>query len=524
MFKNIKDTIINCKKISLVVMFGVILMLVTILTAIQIKNKQQYHFDEVYTFKTIALFPFPLMERYQDKWLNNNNINQDIFVINKNQKHQYGKVAEVTKFDVHPPLYYWLMHLMGSLFSSYVSTKVLAGILNLLFFYIGAPFFYLIIKQISKNSLISLAALFCYGISIATISNLVWARMYSLAVMSVLIFTYATLKLKNKFKFNSLIIFVASFIIGALSHYYFLVYGAVLISFVLLSIVFENGLKNNWRIKLTKFAKIFFSVIFSWLVSLLIFPHAINHLTQSKRSNQITDKLKLSINERFNLFIEKIVIFSEKFDSYVFYQVKILLLIVFILIVYYFFKGRKSIEIKYNRIVILLLTFISFSFFILYISPYNDLRYLSFTIPIFFILFFSSLSLLKNKKMQYLLIIIICFTFTFYSINKDPLYIPKCYKMQERISEQPMDVMILDKNEIMGLMYYYYLPKNINIYYSTRENNNFNSLENPDKLYLIVNMGKDNEAILKSFKEKYKVEKIKERFCSIKQIYYLEKK
>lgn len=530
MFKIIQNYIkIKKDKLITISILSAILILTSIVSIIHLKDKSQYHFDEIYTYKTIALFPSPLIERYFDKWLSNNNINQDIFIINENQKHKYGRVAEVTKFDVHPPLYYWSMHFLGSIFESRFQGKYIAGFLNIVCYLAGSYLFYAIAKRVYENKYVSLAALFCYSISIATISNIIWARMYSMAIFSSLLFTYSLIRIisDKKYSFRRWFLYIFSFIIGALTHYYFLIY-AFIILFVSAIILFAKALKRYNRSKLkigiNKIFKILFATIAGWLVALLIFPQAIIHLTQSGRSNQITDRLSINTSEKLGIFSDKISTILLKFNNYVFY--KFYFFIIFILIIlflYFIFKHEKNNNINYRLLILLLSSSVIFSLIVTYISPYEDLRYHAFSIPFIFISIFSIFTFINNKYLKHLFLLVMCILFTINVINKKPIHIPSCYKVQETIYDNPKSVMIIDKKEISSLMYYFYMPKNINIFYSNGSSDSYKNNNNPENFYLILNT-KNNKKILSYFQNNYKIDKQKARFCTIKNIYILDKK
>ena len=75
---------------------------------------------------------------------------------------------------------------------------------------------------------------------------------------------------------------------------------------------------------------------------------------------------------------------------------------------------------------------------------------------------------------------------------------------------------------ISSLLYYFYLPKNIEIFYSLGEDDSFIKQENPNDFYLILNTN-ENKKILDEFDKKYSVKKMDARFCTIKKMYILEK-
>ncbi len=172
--------------------------------------------------------------------INKNNIGQDEtkIIVYENQKN-----------DVHPPLYYLLLRIaMGFRTDSY--SKWSGIILNIIIYIFITIFIYLIIKKLlegndkykEKSAILALIS----SLTLSSINNAIYIRMYALATLNIVITTYLHLKLLDK-KENSYKLLVAIGIfalVGSLTHYYYLFYLAMLFIMFVIKYVKEKNYKE----------------------------------------------------------------------------------------------------------------------------------------------------------------------------------------------------------------------------------------------------------------------------------------
>lgn len=124
---------------------------------------------------------------------------------------------DLVKTDLHPPLYFWLLHY----FTLVINIPLKAGLLlNMLLHIAGLLVLIPITKQLKLNPIASNFVLMMWAISPAIISVGFWARQYELLALINLVAFYCYLKSANN-KFY-LLGFAASITLGLLTHYLFL--------------------------------------------------------------------------------------------------------------------------------------------------------------------------------------------------------------------------------------------------------------------------------------------------------------
>ncbi|MGB4614122.1 MAG: hypothetical protein WBH68_07420 [Erysipelotrichaceae bacterium] len=214
----------------------------------------------------------------------------------------YSQVIINQAADVHPPLYYILMHTICSFFPYRLSIWFGLGI-NYLFYLMNAIIIYITSKKIIKNELISILIMLLYSINFQVLEMLNFIRMYMMVSFFVLLFVFSAYKLicdnKNE-KMNIVLLFIST-VGGGLTHYFFYV---AIIS-ICLPIAVYLLIKRKYKLLLTS-ASI---VIIACLLNVFIFfPATIEHVFTTNQSNHSSTIINNFINmgidyNRFNTFI-----------------------------------------------------------------------------------------------------------------------------------------------------------------------------------------------------------------------------
>ena len=308
--------------------------------------------------------------------------------------------------DAHPPLFYFLVHIMSALFFNNFS-KYIIFIINILLFIGCCIFLRKIMYKLNKGYL-SIPVLVLYGFSIGAISTVIFQRMYMLLTFFVVIYTYMIVSyLKNDFnmdkKFaNKLKLII---ILGFLTQYFFCVY--IICTFIILEIIMYkkknmNACKDFLRIH-----------VISAIIGIAFYPASIYHIFFSYRGVPAISN-NLGILDFFELI-------CKSYSVNIFCGIIFLILLISIAI-YLLVKQRKKI------IAILLFSVLSYIIIISKISPYLDMRYIMCILPIVSIIIWlaidSILLKLKNKNIIISILVLLIMTFSFYTIyNKKPLYL-----------------------------------------------------------------------------------------------------
>lgn len=369
-----------------IIYIAIILIIQSIVFIVAGINKSYIHMDEAYSLGLANYDKVEIQdnEDFYNTW-HNKKYYEDYLTVNKNEKGDFSQVYENQKNDVHPPLYYLMLRIaMEFNIDSY--SKWPGIILNIIIYFFITIFIYLIVKKIleeknrykEKSAILALMS----SITISSINNAIYIRMYALSALNIVIITYLHLRLLDTEKNNNklLLMIGISALAGFLTHYYYLFYLAML--FILFVIKF---LKEKRYKELGKYIGI---MILAGVISLLVFPYSIQHIFFGYRGQGAISNLA-----NFSKFTSNICLYLMKINVYTFNNVLFILL--FLVLVIIFYKRRKKIKIiegknKYIRYI----AFPTFFYFLLVAisAPWIELRYimpicnLIFVLVLYFIL------------------------------------------------------------------------------------------------------------------------------------------
>lgn len=233
--------------------YSYILLLVLVLQIALIcffgMQKAGFHQDEYYSyFSSNRSLGFYYPDR---EWVRTDTI-RDEFVVKPGEGFRYGLVHQVQSWDVHPPLFYDLLHTVCSLTPG-VFSKWQGILINLVAFVLSFVFLHKLAKSIGMSKGLRLTLMVAYGFNPMTISCVLFIRMYMWLTVFILASAYLHMKLISlikkyyagnelkgfvlakpfdaKFK-KGFLLYVAKIaavsILGLLTQYYYLVYMCVM--------------------------------------------------------------------------------------------------------------------------------------------------------------------------------------------------------------------------------------------------------------------------------------------------------
>lgn len=189
-------------------------------------KKAGFHEDEYYSYYSTNYVQGWVMP--DSEWTPQNRYFQE-FVVLEGQEFQYGLVKTVQSWDVHPPMYYWILHTVCSMFPG-VFSKWFGLAVNIVAYMISLVFFFLIARRLfgeTKQSYLILLATACYALSPATVSSVMFIRMYALLSCLILISFYLHVRAWQEKKMTHpvfLILMAVLIYVGFLTQYYFMIY------------------------------------------------------------------------------------------------------------------------------------------------------------------------------------------------------------------------------------------------------------------------------------------------------------
>lgn len=358
----------NRKRKILIV--SIILAIQTIIFVIVGINKSYIHMDEAYSLG-LASYEKTEIQNNQDfynTW-HNNKYYEDYISVGDNETGEYAQVYENQKNDVHPPLYYLLLRIaMG--FSRNHFSKWSGIMINIIIYLFITIFMYLILQKLlqsqknNKEKAIVLA--FVSSLTVASLSNAIYIRMYALSTLNILITTFLHLKLIDTDKVSAKFLLLTGFSIvaGVLTHYYYLFYLAGLYLLFFIKHMKEKSFKEIGYYTLT--------MCISGIVSLVIFPYSIKHMFFGYRGQGVINKL-VDVKNFCNCLLEYLL----KINYFAFNGLMFVFLSLVLALLFYKLIKKEKITAERNKYT----KFIIFPTLIYFIlvsvsSPWIELRYM----------------------------------------------------------------------------------------------------------------------------------------------------
>lgn len=368
-----------------------------LITCVCISQKSNYHMDEISTYILSnntydeALTVNPELDITYDNpslvWLRS-------MTVQPGQSFNYANVWNKQKSDVHPPLYYALIHTICS-FMPNIYSKWIAGGVNIFF---GLCILFLLrcmITELTHSEIACFLGSCCLIFSAGFLSAITFFRMYIATMFWVMLVSYLfLLGLKKRDVKLWLQVGIVS-VLGALTHYYFILY----LFFICLCFGVYLIVKKEWR----NVGVFLLTMLLSGVLCVLIFPSIITHsIGGGYRGVETLNNLQ---NSSFAIFISRLkscfdIVNSQLFGGMLLYYVigagLILLLFGF---VHKQKMQRKPLE-EYYKWVILVIPTIAYFFFVSKIAIYITDRYFHPIYPMLIVLLVSMLSIALMKLMS----------------------------------------------------------------------------------------------------------------------------
>lgn len=295
-------------------------------------QKQGFHYDEYYSYYssnvTYGLAPS------DREWKNTETIASE-FQVQPEGKFQYGMVKLMQGYDVHPPLYYMVLHTVCSFFPGSFSKWQGLG-LNLALFVIAFVLFARLTFLLSKgNRSLTIAACALFGFQPGIISGITFIRMYMLLLVWCLAISIWHLKALQRKPFMNLkqaLGLILLTFLGFMTHYYFAVFLFFMAAYTCLYLW--------WYRKELKTGLIYgFTVCFAMGLGVLYYPSCLAHIFRGYRGNEATAAFFDMSNtlERFHFFWQLMndSVFGGCLD------VLILLLLLLLMTMFYVLRKKR---------------------------------------------------------------------------------------------------------------------------------------------------------------------------------------
>lgn len=338
--------------------------------------------------------------------------------------------------DVHPPLFYMLVHLVSSIAYGVFSKYIIFAI-NLVFMLLTCYTIRKIFILFDKKYLGLIAMLF-YGLSMGVASTAVFLRMYAMLSFFCLMYLYLNLRiLKNNLEITKKDKWKLFFtvLLGFLTQYYFCVFAILIFVLMCIRMIYKKEYKTLRRYIVIH--------VVTAIVGLILFPAAIKHIFFSYRGVGGDDN-GISLMEGLQFYLK---ILGEGFSiNNILMFVLVAFGIIGIVTAIIIKKSKKQkIEKLYQYILLVVPTIIYF-IFIAKMAPSVEakyaIRYIMPILPEIAIIFVLGIyRIFKNKKIAYTLTICATLIITINGMfTNKPKYLYTGYNNYLKIAEEYKDL------------------------------------------------------------------------------------
>ncbi len=191
----VKDFLKKKSKLTDVIILTVILVIFTGIFLCWGSIKSVNFCDEIYTYiLSNSDNEFLTYQLESGRWYENGEISH---ILSAEDGFQFGQVMLNNKGDVHPPMYYFVIHFLSVLFPGSCSKWIGLGA-NWLFAVVSLIVLYALLKSITGKRLPAIGACLVYISSPAVVSMNMFLRMYGMFSMWVLLYVYVSYLLETK--------------------------------------------------------------------------------------------------------------------------------------------------------------------------------------------------------------------------------------------------------------------------------------------------------------------------------------
>lgn len=299
------------KKIGVVAAFLLLLALQLVILCYFGGRKSGFHEDELYSFystnKTAGLF---VNDR---QWVECEDYRND-FVVLPGERFRYGVVKQMQSWDVHPPLYYYILHTVCSLFPGVFSKWLGIGINLIAFIPCFGLLAYLVYEGVppeekgSRKKGIFLAFLVCllWGFSAAVVSGVMFIRMYQWLTLFVLLCACLHVRALRKKAYGPgfLVSVAVTLFLGFMTQYYYIIFHFFMGVWFCFLLLREKKIKELFSYAV--------SCGLGFLGAILYYPASLAHIFRGYRGTEAVSEFSDAGNT-----IDRIRFFLSLFDDYV---------------------------------------------------------------------------------------------------------------------------------------------------------------------------------------------------------------
>ena len=311
------------------VILTVIIMLQLIAALYFSVRKTGCHYDEYYSYyssNVSAGLSVP-----DNGWMDGTEIRNEFMVLS-GEGYNYGMVKLMQTYDVHPPMYYYILHTVCS-FTPGVFSKWQGLSINIFLYILTIILLFLICRRLYGSSdddsgssyipLIITVAL--YGFSPAILSGVMFIRMYSMLTFLCFLTIYVHLNMLNAFEeyiennasesgsnkkitkrqIGYAVGLLALSFIGIMTHYYYVVFLFFTAAYTAIRLLVIPLYRGDKRIDIKNAVGYSATVVLALVLSVIYYPAMLSHIFRGYRGTEATQAFFDigNLRERAGLFI-----------------------------------------------------------------------------------------------------------------------------------------------------------------------------------------------------------------------------
>lgn len=314
-----------------------LIILVSMIVAVLFCNKKQgFHFDENYSYYSTNITNG--LWATDNEWKDVGEIRSE-FQVNQGEALNFGLVKTSQTFDVHPPLYYFILRVVCFLTKNTYSKW--QGLSINLIFYFGCLILLWKIADLAgnKNKYINAFTLALFGLSPAFISAITFIRMYVMLTMLCFALLLVAMKAFANNSWTWKKCYIPTLILcfmGFLTHYYFIIFAFFVAAYTCLYLVFHK----ETRIQAFIYGG---SICAGIIMAVAYYPACISHIFRGYRGNDATQAFLDVSNtgDRINFFVQML-------DDYAISSMFYILVLIIVLIYVFNSYKKKAVKVQDN--------------------------------------------------------------------------------------------------------------------------------------------------------------------------------
>ena len=267
------------KRRNISLLFLAILSLQLISLSVFAVQKKSFHIDEIYSYILSNSYRTDRISHADwlwNQWIKGSDFS-DFTTVQQGEQFAYDRVYYNNSLDAHPPLYYYLLHTVCSLFPGVFSKWFGLG-MNIFFFALTQISLFLFSRDIFKNTLWSLIPVAVYGGTSIGLDTAIFIRMYMLmALLSVLTIHLHYKMFTRSLRPNDFLLCFLITFLGVYTQYLFAVLAFFLAFFFCIYLLYKQHWKSLFSYALSIFAAV--AAVF------LAYPAAFYQIIGSETNN-----------------------------------------------------------------------------------------------------------------------------------------------------------------------------------------------------------------------------------------------